>query len=81
MTTTNQTDLEILLQWAEGQRDKQIERDSNFIIVNNCYKSIWGQVISKIQSMMMVGENICPKCKSKWAKLELTCHLCGYIKK
>jgi hypothetical protein len=53
MTTTNQTDLEALLEWAEGQRDSQTEKDSNFIIVNNCYKSIWGQVVSKIQSMII----------------------------
>ena len=45
-----------LLQWAEGQRDKQTKKDSNFIIVNNCYKSIWGQVISKIQSMIRASQ-------------------------
>ena len=24
---------------------------------------------------------MCPKCKNEWAKLERTCHLCGYIEK
>ena len=41
-----------LLQWAEKQMQNQLAKDSPFTLHTRMTKSIWGQVISKINSMM-----------------------------
>jgi len=44
--------LEELKQWAEKQMQNQLAKDSPFTLDTRMTKSIWGQVISKINSMM-----------------------------
>ena len=48
--------LEELKEWAEKQRQSQLTKDSTFTIDTKITKSIWGQVISKINSMIKVGK-------------------------
>jgi len=44
--------LEELKEWAEKQMQNQLAKDSPFTIDEKITKSIWGQVISKINSMI-----------------------------
>ena len=44
--------LEELKEWAEKQMQNQLAKDSPFTLDTRMTKSIWGQVISKINSMM-----------------------------
>ena len=45
-----------LLQWAEKQMQGQLAKDSTFTIDTKITKSIWGQVISKINSMIKASK-------------------------
>lgn len=45
-----------LLDWAGVQQRKQLEQDTPFTLQKKIIQSIWGQVISKIESIIKTNE-------------------------